>query len=272
MAKIFVQIRFIWMVRLSEVLRLNEQKGHMTETGQNLKDQLRRLIDLQIIDEDVYRFKRDLREKPLLVEEFKAEFEAKKATLKQLEDKLKTIQVAQKSLDNDLKDKEAGIVKADQSLSLLKTNKEYSAKLLEIENLKADKSIVEEKILMGFDEVEAAKKAIDAEKAIVAQYEKDFNTKKKEVDDALAIAQDQLKVKESQRQRIAPEVRPDYLSRYERILNNKDGLAIVPMNDKQSCSGCYMHLTEQRVNEIKRYDQLVACDSCARILYLADDL
>ena len=92
------------------------------------------------------------------------------------------------------------------------------------------------------------------------------------VDEALAIAQDQLKVKESQRTRITPEIKPDILSRYERILNNKDGLAIVMVNDKNACSGCYMHLTEQRLNEIRKYDQLVSCDMCARIVYLADEL
>jgi len=71
------------------------------------------------------------------------------------------------------------------------------------------------------------RKALEAEKATVAQYEKEFNAKKKQVDDDVAIINDQLKVKESQRERIAPEVRPDYLSRYERILKNKDGLGIV---------------------------------------------
>ena len=244
----------------------------MTVTGQNLKDQIRKLIELQIIDEQMFRFKRELREKPVEVEQLKVEFEAKKTKLKELEDKLKAIQVAQKSLDNDLKSKEEGIAKLDASLSLLKTNKEYQTRLLEIENLKADKSVVEDKMLSGFDEVEAARRAVEAEKAIVAQYEKEFNVKKSEVDAQIAIAQDQIKVKESQRLRITPDIRPDYLGRYERILNHKDGLAIVMVNDKHACGGCFMHLTEQAINEIKKHDQLVACDQCARILYLADEL
>jgi hypothetical protein len=80
-----------------------------------------------------------------------------------------------------------------------------------------------------------------------------------------------LKVKESQRARIAPEVRPDYLSRYERVLKNKDGLGIVKVVD-HACGGCFMHLTEQVLNELKKYEQIISCDQCARILYLVDDL
>jgi len=243
----------------------------MTVTGQNLKDQIRKLVELQVMDEEIFRFKRELREKPVEVEELKNEFESKKVTYKKLEDKLKVLQVAQKELELELKSKEEAISKADSSLSLLKTNKEYQARLLEIENLKADKSIVEEKILLSYDEVDAARKALDVEKAVVAQYEKEFNAKKKQVDDDLAIIADQVKVKESQRERIAPEVRPDYLSRYERVLKNKDGLGIVKVLD-HSCGGCYMHLTEQVMNELKKYQEIIACDQCARILYLADDL
>ena len=240
-------------------------------TGQILKDQIRKLVDLQVMDEEIFRFKRDLREKPLELEALKVEFESKKVTLKALEDKLKTIQVVQKEFELDLKDKEAGIAKADASLGLLKTNKEYQARLLEIENLKADKSIVEEKILMGYDEVDAARKALEAERAVVAQYEKEYNAKQKQVGDDVALINDQLAVKESQRARVAPEVRPDCLSRYERILKNKDGLGIVQVVN-QSCGGCYMHLTEQVMNELKKHEQLMACDQCARILYLADEL
>lgn len=243
----------------------------MTVTGQNLKDQIRKLVELQIIDEEVFRFKRELKEKPAEVEALKAEFEAKKIKLKSLEDKLKSVQVLQKELELDLKTKEEGISKADGSLSLLKTNKEYQARLLEIENLKADKSIVEEKILLGYDNVEVARKAVETERACVLQYEKEFNTKKKQVDDEMAIINDQLKVKESQRSRIAPDVRPDCLSRYERILANKDGLGIVKV-EGHACGGCHMHLTEQVMNELKKFEQLISCDMCARILYLVDEL
>ncbi len=242
----------------------------MTVAGQNLKDQIRKLVELQVMDEEIFRFKRELREKPAELEALKIEFESKK--VKQgLEDKLKAIQVVQKELELDLKVKEEGISKADGFFEPFKDQQGIPGQVLEIENMKADKSIVEEKILLGYDEVDAARKALEAEKATVIQYEKEFNAKKKQVDDDMAVITDQLKVKESQRARIAPEVRPDYLSRYERVLKNKDGLGIVKVVD-HTCGGCFMHLTEQVLNELKKYEQIIACDQCARILYLADEL
>lgn len=237
----------------------------------SLKDQLRKLVEIQVLDEQIFASKTILKERPSEIEDLRLEFEAKKATLKTLEDKLKTIQVKQKDLDNDLKTKEDAIAKADASLGLLKTNKEYTARLTEIENIKADKSIIEEKILMGFDEVEGARKAVETERSVVAQYEKDFNAKKKEVEDAMAIAQDQIKVQDSKRIRLTPEVRPDILSRYERIMHNKEGVGIVPVSNC-NCTGCNMHVTDHLLNQIRAYDQLISCEYCSRILYLTDDL
>lgn len=242
----------------------------MTAT-MSLKDQLRKLIEIQVLDEQIFVSKTILKERPSEIESLRLEFEAKKATLKTLEDQLKTIQVKQKDLDNDLKTKEDAIAKADASLGLLKTNKEYTARLTEIENIKADKSIIEEKILMGFDEVEAARKAVETERGVVAQYEKDFNAKKKEVEDAMAIAQDQIKVQDSKRIRLTPEVRPDILSRYERIMHNKEGVGIVQVQNS-NCTGCNMHVTDHLLNQIRTYDQLISCEYCSRILYLTDDL
>ncbi len=242
----------------------------MTATT-TLKDQLRKLVEIQAMDVEIYAMKVELRERPAAVEALRVEFEGKKSKLKQYEDKLKVIQVAQKDLDNDLKTKEEAIIKADQGLSLLKTNKEYQARLLEIENLKADKSVVEEKILMGFDELEAARKLVEAERAVVAQYEKDFLAKKKTVEDEVTVMTDQVNVKNSQRSRVTPDVRPDILSRYDRIVQNKHGLAISAIKD-MNCTGCHMHVTDHLVNQIRKYDQLVTCDSCARILYLPEEL
>ena len=192
----------------------------MTEIA-SMKDQIKKLVEIQAMDVDVYRLKADLHDKPAEIESLTKEFEAKKAKLKNLEEQVKAILVKQKEHEGDLKAKEEAIIKADGHLSQLKTNKEYSAKLLEIEGIKADKSLIEEKILIGFDQIDEARKGLEAEKVLIAAYEKEFQMKKKAIEDFLAIANDQLKVKESQRNRLTPDVRPDILSRYEKVVQNK---------------------------------------------------
>ena len=193
-------------------------------TSVSIKEQIKKLVELQKSDVDIYAFKRELEDKPARIVELKEKFEQKKAHLKELENKLKTIQVDQKNYELDLKQKEDLIVKGDQSLALLKTNKEYQAKLYEIENFKADQSIIEEKLLLLFDDVEDVRKKIEHEKVLVAQEEKQYLQEKKSVDDEIDVIKDRIVVLESQRNRLIPGVHPDYLKRYEKILKNKEGL------------------------------------------------
>ncbi len=68
-----------------------------------------------------------------------------------------------------------------------------------------------------------------------------------------------------------PEIDPNGLSRYEKILNNKNGIAVVPVIDT-ACSGCQMKLNPQMINLVKMQDRLVECDMCSRILYFEGDL
>lgn len=240
-------------------------------TSISIKEQIKKLVDLQKSDVDIYAFKRELQEKPARIQDLKDKFEQKKGTLKQLEEKLKLFQVDQKNHELDLKQKEDLIAKADQSLGALKSNKEYQAKLYEIENYKADKSIIEEKLLLLFDDIEEIRKKIELEKANVSKEEKAYLSEKKTVDDEIAVINDRIKVLEAQRNQLTPGVHPEFLRRYEKILQNKDGVAIVPIVN-HVCGGCFMNVTEQVVNQIRMFEQIVSCDMCARMLYLEEVL
>ena len=57
----------------------------------SIRDQIKRLVDLQAIDVEIYNFKRELKEKPALLEDLKNKYESSKAELKTLEDKFKIV-------------------------------------------------------------------------------------------------------------------------------------------------------------------------------------
>ncbi len=235
------------------------------------RDQLKKLIELQTIDTEIYQLKDQLREKPIFLENLKSRFEEKKTELKSLEERLKNIQVGRKSKELDLQAKEGDISKANSQLSLLKTNREYTARLTEIESLKADKSIIEEKILILYDEGDHVAAAIAKEKAALAQEEKKYLDNKKEIDELILVIEDRLKVLAMKHEQASVDVDRTNLKRYERIVENKKGLAIVPIRNN-SCGGCFMNVPEQVINEIKMHDKILCCEMCARIFYLEDEL
>lgn len=236
-----------------------------------IRDQIRRLVELQKIDKEAFDLKKEMQEKPAFLAQLKDAFEEKKAKLKGLEEKQKTIQLDRKNKELELKTKEDEIAKVNAQLSQLKTNKEYTAKLSEIEHIKADKAIIEEKILVSYDDSDAVAAEIETEKKVVAEQEKTYLSQKKEIEDSVKLLQEKVAVLEGKRKLLTPDVDKDLLTRYELILSKKEGLAIVPVS-RSSCGGCFMNVPSQQVNELKMHDHLVMCEMCARILYLEDDL
>ena len=76
---------------------------------------------------------------------------------------------------------------------------------------------------------------------------------------------------EAERARAVPGVDPKILKQYDRILTNRDGMAIVGVKDS-ACSGCNMSVPPQVVNLIKMYERIITCEVCNRILYIPDEV
>jgi predicted nucleic acid-binding Zn-ribbon protein len=237
----------------------------------NIFEQIRKLVELQKIDAQIYELKRALVDKPALLNTLSQNFEEKKTGLKALEERYKTLQVERKTFESELKSKEDAIAKTNSQLSLIKTNREYTAKLTEIEHLKADKSVQEEKILGAYDRADEVKVAIDQEKAALTLQEQEYLKQKGEIEGSIRDLEARVKTLDAQRSQILPLVDKTTLTRYEKILVNKEGLAIVPVSGS-SCGGCNMNVPAQVINEIKMHDKYIVCEMCARILYLEDDV
>jgi len=236
----------------------------------NSKEQITKLVQLQKIDSKIYEIKQQLSEKPKEVERLKNLFESKKIKLSELEEKSKSILLKRKEFELQLKEKEEDIAKGNTQLNQLKTNKEYSAKLSEIESVKADKSLIEEKILELFEDMDRVNSEINDEKVNVGEEEKKYLAKKKEVEDEVKVLESNVKGFDSQKETIIPETEASFLSIYEKILKNKEGLAIVPVVGS-ACGGCYMNLTPQTINEVRMNEEMIKCEVCYRILYIEED-
>jgi len=139
--------------------------------------------------------------------------------------------------------------------------------LQQIQDSKADASVIEDKILGLFALVDEIKGEVDKEKLKLSEEEQVFVTHKKKVDDRIKEIDDRLIQLESMRKQIIPEVETKVLSQYDRILNSRDGLAIVTVKGN-SCGGCNMFVPPQVINLIKMYEHMITCEMCNRILYI----
>jgi uncharacterized protein len=235
----------------------------------DLKSQLLNLINLQAVDSEIYALRNQQEQMPAEIKVIEAAFEEKKKHLSDLEKELLDLQKQKKERELELASKEESTKKLQGQLYSLKTNKEYQTMLGQIQDSKADASVIEDKILEVMDRADKTKSKIEQEKEHLKGEEKVFLGEKKKVDDKLKEISQRIETLVSQRKQIIPGIDAKILAQYEKILSNRNGLAIVSVKT-DSCGGCNMLVPHQVINMIKMYDRIITCEMCNRILYVQE--
>ena len=71
------------------------------------------------------------------------------------------------------------------------------------------------------------------------------------------------------RDAIKPRVPQALLSRYDRLLAARDGVAVAEIR-KGACGACFKGLTPHALQEARRGDQIKVCEACGRILIMTE--
>lgn len=236
----------------------------------DLKTQINSLIKLQTIDTEIYALRYEKESKPEEIKTLETAFEEKKQHLSALEKIFLDLQKQRKDNELELASKEEVIKKLQTQLYSLKTNKEYQAMLNQIEDAKADASVIEDKILELLEGLDKTKNDVEQEKQKLQKEERIFIEQKKGTENRLKEIDDRLTQLETQRKQVLPEIDAKILIQYERILYNRDGLSIVNVKNN-SCQGCNMFVPPQMINLIRMYERIVTCEVCNRILYIENE-
>lgn len=237
----------------------------------SINEQIRLLIELQEYDARIYRLAKEKEQLPLEIVQLQKAFDDKQARLCSLEENSKSFALKRKEKEVDMASQEEKIKKFNSQLLTLKTNKEYHAMLAQITSLKTDNSLLEEEILKIMDEQDGLKEEITKEKAHLAEEEKRFQVEKKKAESRIQEVESSIADLTVKRNHSVPSVEKRVFLTYERVLKAKEGLALVRVKNF-ACQGCHMSVTPQVVNEIKMQEKIITCESCARILYLEEDI
>ena len=234
-----------------------------------LEDDIKKLVKLQEVDKDLFRLKADIDSIPLKIKALDDAFSEKQKILKEIEDELRKVQLKRKEREIELETKENSIKKLQVQLYQVKTNKEYSALETEIGGLRADASVLEEEIIGYLDKVDELNKNTAEKKKGLESEKSSVESEKSRVKSELDSMNSKFTDLQKQRDEITSGIPKEVLSKYNKILQNKDGLALVKIVDG-ACQGCFMSMPPQVISEVKLRKDLVCCENCLRILYIDD--
>jgi len=196
----------------------------------------------------------------------------------ELQDQLRHAQTSVASMENEIASADEKIERLREQMNSVKTNKEYSAMLVEVNTLKADRSKLEEKALEEMSRVDALKSELEQVQSKIADQQRIKDHADKELADREAEVGDRLAELKTEREQAASHVPAEALQVFDRLAETYEGEAMAPVIEEDrrrmeyTCGGCYMQIPVEKVNLLVSSDDLVRCSSCARILYFESEL
>ncbi len=228
---------------------------------------MRRLLDLQELDLKIEVLLDREKEIPKQKEKFNIHQKRLADELKASDDRCKSLILEQRECEGDIDQKLEDIKRKDGQLLAVRKNDEYQALLHEMDMLKKQIAIKEERILTLMIETDEAKARFEEDKKRIAHEQKKIEEECGKIDQELRAAIQDREIIEQERGPVSEDVPKDIMARYRRIRKSKKrGAAAVPLHG-EACSGCHMLVTAQVYNEILAGDKFHACSQCGRLLY-----
>ena len=232
-----------------------------------MNTELGTLIDLQAFDSKIATLDGEAARLPKQIEAIQASLAEAKKTVDAFKTKIDQTRKDLRLKEKDLEVHAAKRAKEEARLYEVKTNKEYSAVLLEIEEVKQVKAKTEEDIL-GLMEMQE-RLAVDVKEAEGRLKTREDQAKVDEgvVRAKLTKVESELAVVRVERASRAKELSPGLLASYERIMKARGGTAVASVGAAAICGGCRMSIRPQALMELRVATGLMTCESCGRYLY-----
>lgn len=234
---------------------------------------LDRLLALQTVDvglDDVARREAEARARLAAA---KLGLDAFRETVKQEKKLLDEALKEHKTVEIEIKAKEDQVKKYTGQMYEVKTNKEYTALKEEIDKSRAESSKLEDRLLQLMLKEDELKGAGSRRAAELAEKEREAKTIDAEVAAALAEGAKERADLEGRRAEKLGALGKALLYRYEQIRAARGGAPLAriveaPDGGEAVCGGCHVTVRPQIVVLAARQEEMVFCESCARILYL----
>ena len=178
---------------------------------------------------------------------------------------------AESEYRNLLADAEAKREKAEKNMESINTQREYEALDKEIQDAAGkeqefrNKLQREERIISDLDE------QMKQSQALIEQQEAELEERRKSIEKEVASKEAQLKALSVQEKTLTPDLDPEVLFKFERIIRNKMGRGIVAIKGGV-CMGCHMILPAQFANNVREGEEIVFCPYCSRILFYEESV
>jgi uncharacterized protein len=230
---------------------------------------LTRLIRLQQLETAADEARRKIAGHPARAQALDDRLQSARDELASIKARLATAADKRRAEEKEVTGVQTRLAKYKDQLLEVKTNREYTAMLHEIDAAQNDIRAREDRILevmMESDELNAGIKKSEAELKVA---EREVAAERAVIETEQAGLQAEIDRTTAEREKLVADIDRHVLAIFETTAKGRKGVAVAEAKDGL-CTICHVRLRPQVFNEVRKNESIIQCDSCRRILYFAD--
>jgi len=235
-----------------------------------LKDKIKLLTQLQECDNRIQNILTRKEIGPRRIKDLMDEMKANEIKLQELADQIESCKKDRRRIEQEVQELDSKIEKSHVKLSNIKSNKEYTAALKEIDDLKKLKFGTEDKIIHLMENIEEMERESNTQKQMLQDLKIRFEENRKEIEKELLLLDHDLKGLEQKRDGLVKALDQDLCKRYFFLKERRGGMAVSAVIGGV-CQTCHMGIPPQKFNELLKGDAIMSCPNCHRIIYWGED-
>ncbi len=224
------------------------------------------VVELQKVIHTIEKLKKLIADNPSRLEALNQELKAEEDKLNDEKAQLEAAQKNKREKEGELQLLNAKLSKyKDQSMNV-KTNKEYTTILHEIEVCKGEIEKFEEELIQTMYDLDSLHVEVKEEEEIFKREKKRIEGEKEKAVKEAQEAEIELQALEQKRGEFEASLPKDILQEFMKIASIRGGIAVARANDFM-CLECKLRLRPQVFITVKSNNVLLTCENCNRFLY-----
>ena len=235
-----------------------------------LKDKIKLLARLQKCDDRIQSVLKRREKGPQRIQEIMDNLKVNELKLQEQNGLLELGKKERRKIEQEVQDLDSKIEKSQVKLFSIKSNKEYTAVLKEIEDLRKLKSDKEDRIIQIMEESEKLEQQILSQEKELLEQKSNADKEREEIEKERLILDQDIKVLEKERDGVVQGLDQDLWKRYLFLKERRGGLAVSSVIGGV-CQTCHIGIPPQKFNELIKGDAIMNCPNCHRIIYWGED-
>lgn len=189
--------------------------------------------------------------------------------LLQKQEMLKHTQIERRNKERRIEEIDSLLAKHEEEKYKVKSKEEFAALEKEINQAKEEKNKVEDILLELMEREEGLREEVPALEEETKQVKKDCKKKESIFRTDLDNTVEQVKHLENNRKKNIFQLNSVLFQRYEQLQKMKENPVVVFISNG-ICDGCNVKVPPSLVARVRRREEIIYCENCARILYMSN--